>query len=106
MSDRRRPRTRGGRLVVCALGAVALAVLANATVLRADVPNEVHAPGAQWAPAVAAGPDHTLAVWHDMRPVSSISGTRVSPAGEILDPDQIWISLGGSGTRNLPDVAF
>ena len=103
--SRPRPRSRGGRLFACALIAVALAVLASASVLRADPPKRDYAPGAQWSPAVAGGPENVLAVWMDQRPVSSIAGTRVSRSGVVLDPNQIWISI-APGTRDVPDLAF
>lgn len=104
MGPTSRSRTRGTAFV-CAVAAVALALLANASVLRADAPSPPHAPSAQWSPAVAAGLENSLGVWMDTRPNDSISGTRVSPDGVVLDPNQIWISM-APGAQDFPDVAF
>jgi hypothetical protein len=99
------PEARGRRLFACALGAIALALLANSSVLGAEPSARIEAPDPQWSPAVAAGPENSLGVWMDTRLGESISGTRVSPLGVVLDPQQIWIST-APGAQDWPDVAF
>src|SRR5262245_5119430 len=98
------------RLVtLCALVGLAIVALAYTAAPRAEaparVPARVEAPGGQYRPAVAFGGTNSLSVWEDQRLGFTASGTRISPGGTILDPEQIWFA-GGPGTEIQPDVAF
>jgi hypothetical protein len=86
------------------LVALAIAAFAGTESLRADGAARIEASGGQFRPAVAFGGTNSLTVWEDTRPLSSIAGTRVSPDGEVLDPNQILI-VEAPGIQGFPDVA-
>ncbi len=74
--------------------------LIDTTITRIPVP------GYQSAPALAFDGTNFLVVWEDWRRANSdIYGARVTPAGVVLDPDGIPISIAGND-QSSPAVAF
>ncbi len=67
----------------------------------------VPAPGEQWSPAVAFDGTNFLVVWEDDRCDTNVDvyGSRVTPAGVVLDPAGIAISTMARNQR-FPTVAF
>jgi hypothetical protein len=67
------------------------------------------APGTRYVPRIAFGKGVYLVVWHDDRNETSaewdIYATRVSPAGDVLDPDGIRITQ-AAGADVWPDVTW
>src|SRR6266508_2500072 len=62
------------------------------------------APGIQRLPDVAWTGENFLVVWEDRRTGQDIYGARVSPDGELLDPEGIPISA-AAGNQRAPNVA-
>jgi hypothetical protein len=62
--------------------------------------------GDQQEPSVAFGDGHYLVVWSDIRSAgpADVRGTRVTPAGTVLDPDGIPVSTARGDQREV-DVA-
>jgi large repetitive protein len=68
------------------------------------------APLSQWCPDIAFDGTNYLVVWADSREDgnekhSDVYGTRLTPSGEVLDPDGVAISV-ASGMQHWPAVAF
>ena len=65
------------------------------------------APRPQLSPAVAFDGTNYLVIWEDRRltGVGDIFGTRVSKAGEVLDPSGLMLAVSG-GAQESPAVAF
>ena len=102
-------RQYGFRLSVAPAGALALAAIALLILLQGTALAGEALPAAasdQRYPAVAFDGTNYLVVWEDFRGGTwNIYGSRVTPAGVVLDPEGIAIST-AAGSQTYPAVAF